>query len=286
MEREIVRGLLEELDRAEGQPDRDVSNLGISAAIARWPSWVDAESFGRYLGRRVDPTLPLAEAIDELAVADLYLACACARGIPAAHAALEHTYAGNLRAALSTLDSRPDFIAEILQRLREKLLVTRDGETKIESYSGHGPLGAWLRVVAMRTALSLRRERQPELALDDELDAVLDLAPNAEIRVIARELGSDLREILRAAVAAQPSRTRAVMRMYYADNRGVEDIGRVYNVHASSVSRWLAKARTEILMHTRAALIAKRHSEASLDSLLGHVASLEITFETLLRSKP
>ena len=282
MEREVVRGLLEEL----GQPDREITDLGIDAAIARWPAWLEPASFGRYLARRVDPALPLAEAIGELAVADLYLACACARGVGAAHSALEQAYGGNLRAALSTLDSRPDFIAEVLQRLREKILVTRDGETKIESYSGHGALGAWLRVAAMRTALSMRRQRQPELALDDELDAVLDLAPNAEIRVIARELGSDLRETLREAVAAQPSRSRAVMRMYYADNRGVEDIGRVYNVHASSVSRWLAKARTEILMHTRAALIAKRHSEASLDSLLGHVASLEISFESLLRSNP
>ncbi len=277
-----MRGLLAEV----GQPDREVSDLGITAAIARWPSWLEAASFGHYLGRRIDPALPLAEAVGELAVGDLYLACACARNIPAAHAALEQHYGGNLRAALSTLDSRADFIAEVLQVLREKILVTREGETKIESYSGYGPLGAWLRVAAMRTALSLRRQRQPELAIDDELDAILDLAPNAEIRVIARELGSDLRETLRAAVAAQPSRIRAVMRMYYADNRGVEDIGLVYNVHASSVSRWLAKARTEILSHTRAALIAKHHSETSLDSLLGHVASLEISFDSLLRSKP
>ncbi len=282
MERELVRGLLEEL----GHPDRDIADLGIAAAIARWPAWLEPGDFGHYLGRRVDPAQPLAAAIGELAVGDLYLACACVRGVGAALVALEDAYGGNLRAALSTLDSRPDFIDEVLQRLREKILVTRDGETKIESYSGHGALGAWLRVAAMRTALSLRRQRQPELALDDELDAVLDLAPNAEIRVIAREVGSDLRDTLRAAVAAQPSRIRAVMRMYYADNRGVEDIGRVYNVHASSVSRWLAKARAEILAHTRAALVEKRHSEASLDSLLGHVASLEISFESLLRSTP
>lgn len=281
VERELVRGLLEEL----GQPVREL-DLGIAAAIARWPAWLDPVAFGHYLGRRVDPALSLVAGIGELAVTDLYLAAACAAGVPAAHAALESAYAGNMRAALSTLDARPDFIAEVLQRVREKILVAQDGETKIESYSGHGPLGAWLRVVAMRTGLSLRRQREPETGFDDELERVLDLSPNAEVRVIARQVGSDLRETLRAAMAAQPSRIRAVMRMYYADNRGVEDIGRVYNVHASSVSRWLAKARTEILSHTRAALLAKQHSEASLESLLGHVASLEISFESLLRSTP
>ncbi len=282
MERDYVRGLLAEL----GQPEREIIDLGISTAVARWPAWLEPATFGRYLARRLDPALPLGDAVRELAVADLYLACACVSQLPAAHAALEAAHVGNLRAALSTLDARADFIAEVLQQLREKILVPKDGETKLESYSGHGPLGAWLRVAAMRTALSLRRKREPELGLDDELDAVLDLAPNAEVRVIARELGDDLRETLRAAIAAQPSRTRAVMRMYYADHRGVEDIGRVYNVHASSVSRWLAKARTEILSLTRAALIAKRHSEASLDSLLGHAASLEISLESLLRTNP
>lgn len=282
MEREVVRGLFEAL----GQPVLDL-DLGVSPAIAGWPPWVSPATFGAYLAHRLDPALPVAEALRELAVGDLYLACACAAGIPAAHAALDSAYAGSLRAALGTLDSNPDFIAEVLQSVREKLLVDHGGaETKIASYSGHGPLGAWLRVVTMRTAISMRRKRQPELGLDDELERVLDLAPNAEVSVIARELGHDLRETLRAAVAAQPSRIRAVLRMYYADNRGVEEIGRVYKVHASSISRWLAKARTEILMHTRAALLAKRHSEASLDSLLGHVASLEISFESLLRSSP
>lgn len=247
-----------------------------------WPTtWIEPDVFERYLDERVDPALPRAEAIAELAVDDLYLACACVHGIPAALAALDQRYTGNLRAALSTVGR--DLVDEALQLLREKLLVPRDGEIKIASYSGHGPLGAWLRVAAIRTALSLRRQRQPDLAADAELDAVLDLAPNAEIRVIAQELGASLRETLQAAVAAQPARTRAILRMYYADQRGVEDIGRVYNVHASSISRWLAKARTEILAHARAALLAKRHSEASLDSLLGHIASLDVSFTSLLR---
>ena len=275
-----MRGLAEALG---GDPDVELG-APIATAIAGLPTWIDSASFGHYLGRRVDPGLPLVDALAELHVADLYLACACSRGNAAAQTMLQRTYTANLRAALATLDSRDDFIVEVLQNLWEKILVAHDGAVKIESYSGHGPLGAWLRVAAMRTALSMRRKRQPELAIDDELDAVLDLAPNAEIRAIARELGDDLRSTLRIAVAAQPSRTRAVMRMYYADNRGVEDIGRVYNVHASTVSRWLAKARTEILAHTRAELIARRHSEASLDSLLGHVASLEVSFDSLLRS--
>jgi RNA polymerase sigma-70 factor (ECF subfamily) len=289
LQRDLRIGLLEDVTPYEREPgDCDAACAEVAVRVtARWPeSWIDGVSFGRYLARRVDPTLGLGSALAELWVADLYLACACSRGLPAAHAALEREYLAELPHALRTIDAHDDFIAEVVQMLREKLLVAHGGVARIESYSGHGPLGGWLRVAAMRTALSLRRRQQPELAPQDELEAVLDLAPNAEVKLLAERLGTDLRAALSAAVAAQPARMRAVMRLYYADNHGVEDIGRVYSVHASTVSRWLAKARIDILAHTRAQLVALVHSESSLDSLLGHVASLEISFDSLLRSTP
>jgi RNA polymerase sigma-70 factor (ECF subfamily) len=163
--------------------------------------------------------------------------------------------------------------------------VPTDGTLRLESYSGHGPLGGWLRVTALRIALSLKRRRQPELAPDDELTAILDLAPNAEVKVLAQQVGSDLRASLRAALAAQSARIRTVLRMYYADNQGVEDIGRVYNVHASTVSRWLQKARADIFAQTRAELIKRLHT-SEVDSLLAHAATLEISLESLLRTQP
>jgi RNA polymerase sigma-70 factor (ECF subfamily) len=169
--------------------------------------------------------------------------------------------------------------------VREKLLVAVDGTCRLESYSGHGPLGAWLRVAALRTALSARRRIHPELRPDDELAELLDLAPNAEVKVLAKELGADLRAALRAAIAAQPARIRTMLRMYYADGRGVEDIGRVYHVHASTVSRQLAKARSDVLAHTRGELLARlRATPSQVDSLLGHALSLEISLESLLRT--
>ncbi|MDB4957645.1 MAG: putative DNA-binding regulatory protein [Myxococcales bacterium] len=192
----------------------------------------------------------------------------------------------DLPPAIRTIDGNADVIDEVLQQLREKLLVPAEGQTvlRLESYSGHGPIGAWLRVSALRTALTLKRRQQPEIAPEDELDAILDLAPNAEVKVLAHQLGGDLRLALRTAIAAQPARIRAVMRLYYGDGRGVEDIGRVYNVHASSISRWLAKARVDILAATRSDLVTRLGTPSSqVDSLLGHAASLEISLESLLR---
>jgi RNA polymerase sigma-70 factor (ECF subfamily) len=254
--------------------------------VARWPLWVDGASFGRYVAARLDPALEVTAALGELHVVDLYLACACVRGVAAAHRAFEHDYVAELPGALRTIDTSRDFGEEVLQLLREKMLVAVDGPPRLESYSGHGPLGAWLRVSALRLALSLRRRAQPG-GDDDDLSALLDPSPAADVAVLAARLGADLRAALREAVAAQPARTRAILRLYYADGNGVEDIGRVYRVHASTVSRWLAKARLDILAQTRAALVTRlAATESEIDSLLAHAASVEISLGSVLRSRP
>ena len=282
-----MAGLVECVPEARERPDlAEACSKLMTQVGARWPaSWLDARDFGRYLGRRLDPGVDVIAGLAEIYVSDLYLACAVVQRVDAALTAFDHIVSTELPPALRALDARPDSIDETLQILREKLLVPTGDGSRLESYSGHGPLGAWLRVSALRIALSARRKLQPDLAPDDELAAVLDLSPNAEVKVLAAQLGGDLRAALRSAISAQPARVRSVLRMYYGDGHGVEDIGRVYRVHASTVSRWLAKARSEILGQTRSELLARLGaSESQIDSLLGHVASLEISFESLLRS--
>jgi RNA polymerase sigma-70 factor, ECF subfamily len=287
-----IRAVRKELEQGLSESLPDAGELGdvcsdiVAAVSAKWPlDWVDGGQFARYLARRLDPGVDVAAGLAEVWIADLYLACAVSAGVHAALTAFDKILRTDLPPAIRTIDGKPDAIDEVLQLLREKLLVPTDGALRLESYSGHGPLGGWLRVSALRTALSLKRRRQPELAPDDELGAILDLAPNAEVKVLAQQVGGDLRASLRAALAAQPARIRTVLRMYYADNQGVEDIGRVYNVHASTVSRWLAKARADILAHTRAELVTRLQT-SQVDSLLGHAASLEISLESLLRTSP
>lgn len=261
----------------------------VARAVARWPSsWVDADTFARYVAARVDPALELAPAVAELFVPDLYVACACVHGVAAAHAAFERDFVAELPPAIRTIDASRDFTDETLQLLREKMLVSDDGPPRLEAYSGHGPLGAWLRVSAIRVALSRRRRTHAHpQAGDDELVALLDDSPSAELKVLAARLGADLRAAMRAAIEALPPRTRAVLRLYYADGHGVEEIGRVYRVHASSVSRWLAKARTDILAATRAHLVQRLSaSESEIDSLLAHAASIELSLGSILCSGP
>jgi RNA polymerase sigma-70 factor (ECF subfamily) len=281
---ELERGLADIL--GAGHAELDAACAEIVAAIeAAWPlGWVDGEQLGRYLARRVDPNEPPAEALAELRIADLYLACAVGAGIRPALTAIDQLLVRDVAPALRSIAGDADGVDEVLQVVRERLFVADGGVLRLESYSGHGPLGGWLRVSALRVALAAKRRQKPEVSPEEHFEAMLDLAPNAEIRVLAREAAADLRAALASAIAAQPARIRAVLRMYYGGDHGVEDIGRVYNVHASTVSRWLAKARAEILAHTRTQLMSRLQT-SQVDSLLGHAASLEINLESLLRSR-
>lgn len=282
---ELKRGLRESLPDGSDNLDAACADI-VTTVEAAWPvAWVEGGQFGRFLARRLDPGVPARIALGELWIADLYLACAVIAGNRAALLAFDRVLSRDVAPALRSIASHSAGIDEALQLVREKLLVPVDGALRLESYSGHGPLGGWLRVSALRVAISEKRRQRPELSADEDLEAMLDLAPNAEIKVLAREASGDLRAALSQAIAAQPARIRAVLRMYYVSNHGVEDIGRVYNVHASTVSRWLAKARADILAHTRAFLVARLQT-SQIDSLLGHAASLEISLESLLRSRP
>jgi len=284
---ELKQGLLESLPDPDAHVDLDAACTDAVAAIeAVHPmGWVEGGQFGRFLARRLDPGVSPRAALAELWIADLYLVCAVINGIRPALLAFDRVLLRDVSPALRSIAGTQSNIDETLQLVREKLLVPVDGTLRLDSYSGHGPLGGWLRVSALRVAISEKRRARPELSPDEDLEAILDLAPNAEIKVLAREASHDLRAALGTAIAAQPPRIRAVLRMYYVAHHGVEDIGRVYNVHASTVSRWLAKARADILAQTRGHLVARLQT-SQIDSLLGHAASLEISIESLLRSQP
>src|SRR5947209_904462 len=54
----------------------------------------------------------------------------------------------------------PSFVEEVRQTVREKLLVAAaDAPPRIVEYTGRGALAAWLRIIAVRAALNLRRRR-------------------------------------------------------------------------------------------------------------------------------
>ncbi|MFY0527076.1 sigma-70 family RNA polymerase sigma factor [Archangium gephyra] len=83
---------------------------------------------------------------------------------------------------------------------------------------------------------------------------------------------ADFQTALAEALAALPSRERTVLRLHFVEGLSLERIGTAYRTHKSTVSRWLARAREEVLEGTRSRLAERlRLSSGELHSLLRDV---------------
>ena len=227
-----------------------LTDAGWTAARAAWPTLgLSRDAFAGALPPGTDPPA-------EPRWADLYLAAACAHGDPEALRQFERHLLPEADAAIRGVEPEPAFVDEVRQRVRTKLLVAEPGHApKIADYAGRGPLAGWLCVVALRTAMSLQRERRrADARHGDERWAVALTWPSTadpELEHWKQSYGAELGEALVQACAALPDRERAVLRLCFVDGLGIDRIGAIYGVHRSTAARWLQRAREELLRTTR-----------------------------------
>ena len=138
----------ERLDRALG------------TARAAWPRVeLEGTRFVAHLARHLAADAS-PEALEALHVGDLYLACACADGLPAAHTAFEAHILPEVDQAVARMKLSPTALDEVRQRVRQRMLVAGpDTPPKLAAYPGTGPLAAWVRAAALWLALDLQRQR-------------------------------------------------------------------------------------------------------------------------------
>jgi RNA polymerase sigma-70 factor (ECF subfamily) len=266
-----------------GAPEGDLEGAlqGLfEAGRAAWPGVaVEEAAFARYVAERA--AQPVASLPSREVARDVYLACACAAGARGAVAAFDRHFADAIGRAIESVDRSPAFIDDARQVVREKLFVAAAGvRPKIAEYGGRAPLGPWLRAVAVRTALNLRRaapDRSHD-ALDDD-DRALGAALGPEIDLLKARYKAELEDVLRAAIARLSPRERTLLRFHFADGLSVDVLGAHYQVGRSTAARWLSAARAALRDQARAELTTRlRVTPSELDSLVGLVVSqLEVS---------
>jgi RNA polymerase sigma-70 factor (ECF subfamily) len=225
----------------------------IDAAQLAWPTFdVEPAAFVQHLAthlpRGQDPVAWLAK----VHAGDLYLAHACGRGDRAALAAFEATFGPEIAAYLAR-DHQP-LIDEVRQQLRDKLFV---GESaRIATYSGNGPLGAWLRKIAVRTALNLRRGQAVAVRVQQRLDEPSPTS-DPELDFLKDLYRPVFRAALESSLASLSPKDRNLLRLYFLDGLTLAQIGAMARVHESTIARQMARARQQILEHTERALIER-----------------------------
>jgi RNA polymerase sigma-70 factor (ECF subfamily) len=229
----------------------------------------------------------LASALSGLHVEDLTLACACVHGDGVAIAELERRHVSQIPLFLASLRQSDRFTAEVAQLVREKLLVGRDGAPgKLAEYRGTGPLGGWLRVVAVRIAQDLlRAPRRPGETSTSAPPQPAD-DPDPEVTYLKRRCAAQLDQAFRETLAALEPEERAMLSLTFLDGLSSGAIGKMYGIDGSTVRRRLQALREKILDRTRELLAATLGAdEREIDSLIDFVKSrVDLDLSAVLRS--
>ncbi|HUJ59861.1 MAG TPA: sigma factor-like helix-turn-helix DNA-binding protein [Kofleriaceae bacterium] len=271
-----------------GAPGNAALEHALADIVARarqaWPEVELAPArFLPFLAARVTPETPL----DRLPTGDLYLACACADGNPAALARFDAVYLREVDIAAAKARAAPGIRDEARQVVRDLLLVARgDRPAAIASYLGRGDLRGWIRVTAVREVLRLCKSGPREVAVED--DALLDaLSPASDpaLELVKQQSRAEFERAFRAAVAALDVRDRRLLRHQILDGLGVDEIAALFKVHRTTASRWLSAARDQLLAGTRTRLAQQLAiSPREVDSLIRLIQSrLDVSLETVLK---
>jgi RNA polymerase sigma-70 factor (ECF subfamily) len=225
----------------------------VEAARRAWPTvHVSDDAFLLYLAERsADPR--------QLRTSDLYLACACAQRSSVAMSLFQTHFLGDLQKALARLRPTRTFVEDVRQALIQKLFVPDcDGHLKISDYSGRAALRTWIRTVALRTALNVRRKARQHIS--EEVVGLLEAAipfEDAELEFLRSQHCDEFQAAIGAAVRKLSSRDRNLLRMHHLGGMTLEQLATIYRAHRVSVARWLAASRAAILEETQQALSEK-----------------------------
>jgi RNA polymerase sigma-70 factor, ECF subfamily len=236
-----------------------------AAARAAWPAIeVPLEIFVDYVAAR-------SSSRELPRLADLYLACACARGDEVALATFRRRFGPLIRHAAR------DLADEVEQRVLTKLFV---GRADIARYNGSGQLSTWVLVVARREASNARRS-EPRRDREREAMALIQHALDDEaVAGMKRRYRSEFKLAFEHAIAQLTARERNLLRYECIEQLGIDDIARIHGVSSSTVARWRARCREQVLRTTGDWL--RRHGTLEGDEIGGLLGLIESQLELSL----
>jgi RNA polymerase sigma-70 factor (ECF subfamily) len=249
----------------------------VREARATWPEVeVAVEEFVAYVGGRLPSDEPVSVALPKMCTRDLYLALACIRGDARALAAFESYCLEALDGALARLSVSADVLVEVKQRLRRSLLVG-DGASApvIAQFSGRGNLRAWVRVIAVREALSMVRRARRDTPLEHDLLAQ-QLMPkdDPELSYLKGVYRQEFKNAFAETLRSLGDREATLLRQQIIDGLSIDELGALYRVHRATAARWLEHARRRLVEGTMSLLRSRLQVQSDeLDSILRLIRS-------------
>jgi RNA polymerase sigma factor (sigma-70 family) len=230
-------------------------------------------SASKRFGEESPGTGKIEDYLSTLHFQDLALACACAEGCSDAWDYFVAGFRGYMRSAASAILRCPQdspAACELADSLFAELYGLGEGTNRRSSFRyfhGRSSLKTWLRaVLAQRHVDAIRANRRFTDLDGADGHASLPAAQVAAPRHISGANAEPLRDPHRAELVAFFRRTLEVtlglldardkerLRLYYAAEQTLAEIGRKLGEHESSVSRNLERTRRELRHHVEQAL--------------------------------
>lgn len=239
---------------------------------------VDRDTFARIATQKL-------EAATTLDAGELYLACACEACDPAAFARFEALYFPAIEPALSPMKLHASTIDDVRQLVRTKLFVGEGGEPpRITRYAGQGTFEGLVRVISVRTAISLQRKVEREVPMASAA-AMLASAVAPELELVKQRYRGHFEAAFERAIEELPPRDRTLLKLHVLEGSSIDDLGALYKVHRATAARWLEAIRDTLGERTRELLVADLAlSPAELESVVRAVQSqVDVTLTRVLR---
>lgn len=173
----------------------------------------------------------------------VYLCAACSLGLNAACRALDGLHFPELESALTRRFGGGDWIDDVLQQTRERLLV--GPAPRIATYRGEGPLQSWLLCIATRIAVdAFRRDTQRYRVFARDWQRHL-LEPPAEDDG-AHGCLLELERALTEALTQLCPGDRQLLYMHYVQKLKIEQLAECLGVYRSTVYRRLRQIEQRV----------------------------------------
>jgi RNA polymerase sigma-70 factor (ECF subfamily) len=232
------------------------------------------------------------EILPELAhlhAGDLWLASRCLVGVPEARELFFRRHRPAIFQAVRGVRPMATLLEDIAQQIAEILFVgSGESGPRLATYTGRGALSRWLAVAANRLALMhLRAERSATRTREAAAaEAALIAGTDLDVQLLRQRYQGSFEQALASALAAVPARSRVALSLYFVSGLSVDRIAAIQNVSQSTVSRWLAAARSTIVDRTRDALmlqlgVSRREFESIAAVLL---SDLDVSLSRLLQA--
>ena len=255
-------------------------------AVRAWPDLaIDPEHLVVHLAQVAGDDV--TQGLAELFVEDFALGVACIDRRPGAVAEVERLCGASIDAAVARIDRSPELRDEVRQTLWQRLFIGTPGQApRILSYAGRGPLAGWVAVAAQRIALDLRRAAARAAGSDPLADQLLPSEDHPEVDYVRMKYKTEFEAAVRDALAALPDRDRLLLRLTTVSGLSHEQIANIYKVNQSTVTRWIARARAEVLETTERCVCTKlgvkRDEFMSLAGLL--VSRIDLSISRVLET--